>query len=105
MTMKTVRLKKLKKSHQLMTQKLLRHHRSRVDAAINNCWSLKDIPEHIRDLECEQACLRAQLSVIRIFEKGSHKIIFYHRKTNVSIKSIRLAKNYPAEKCFPEKIR
>lgn len=71
MTMCTARFKlkrnALHKQHQIFSRK----RRSRIDAAIHSCWTLKEPSEQARELESERCCLRARLTVIAVRNKDT----------------------------------
>lgn len=71
MTMRTARLKLKRNTLHKQRQTFSRKHRSRVDAAINSYWTLKDPSEQVRELESERRCLRARLAVIAVHDKDT----------------------------------
>lgn len=71
MTMRKVRLKKLKKQRLEMIKYLSRSHRSRIDVAVNNYWTLREQPDFLKELESERMCLRAEITVITVKERGN----------------------------------
>ncbi|AYN25682.1 hypothetical protein D8682_00950 (plasmid) [Buttiauxella sp. 3AFRM03] len=80
MTMQKVRLKALRNNpySTLSTNKRICKHKDRVTTAINQNWILKEVPEKVRELMIEQACLRAEIVTITIKE-GTNK------KSNASV--------------------
>ena len=70
MTMQKVRLKALRNNpYVIHSAKKSRHkRRDRVSTAINQTWSIKSVPDHVRELVLERACLRAEITAITIKE-------------------------------------
>lgn len=75
MTMQKVRLKALRNNRYvfLATSKYSCKCRDRVTRAIASTWTLKDTPEHIREMIIERACLRAEIITITERERGRKK--------------------------------
>ena len=75
MTMQKVRLKALRNNPNVFhtTHKHPCKRRDRVTTAINQTWSLKETPEHVRELIIERACLRAEIVAITERDRGNKK--------------------------------
>lgn len=71
MTMCTARFKLKRNALHKQRKTFSRKHRSRVDAAIHSCWTLKEPSEQVRELESERCCLRARLVVIAVRNKDT----------------------------------
>ncbi|MEI9862463.1 hypothetical protein [Enterobacter bugandensis] len=75
MTMQKARLKALRNNRYvfLATSKHSCKRRNRVTRAIASTWTLKDTPEHVREMITERACLRAEIIAITERERGKKK--------------------------------
>lgn len=75
MTMQKARLKALRNNPYvyLATSKHSCKRRDRVTRAIASTWTLKDTPEHIREMIIERACLRAEIIAITERVRGNKK--------------------------------
>lgn len=75
MTMQKARLKALRNNRYvfLATSKRSCKRRDRVTRAIASTWTLKDNPEHVREMIIERACLRTEIIAITERERGKKK--------------------------------
>lgn len=75
MAMQKARLKALRNNRYvfLATSKHSCKRRDRVTRAIASTWTLKDTPEHVREMIIERACLRAEIVAIAERERGNQK--------------------------------
>ena len=75
MTMKTFRLKALRTNPFVChaSNKRARKYKDRVALAINATWSIKELPDDVRELVIERACLRVEITTIKIKEQGDSK--------------------------------
>lgn len=71
MTMCTARFKLKRNVLHKQRKTFSRKRRSRVDAAIHSCWTLKEPSEQVRELESDRCCLRARLTVIAVHNKDT----------------------------------
>lgn len=76
MTMQKVRLKDLRNNPYVYlanNKQSCCKRRDRVTRAIASTWTLKDTPEHVREMLIERACLRAEIIAITERERGKKK--------------------------------
>ncbi len=79
MSMQTVRRKALRQNpYSTLGKPPLRSSRDRITRAINGSWSLKELPDNVRELLIERAALRAEITTLTVKAQG-------HIKSDVSV--------------------
>jgi hypothetical protein len=73
MSMQTVRRKALRQNPYSTLGKPLRSSRDRITRAINGTWSLRELPDNVRELLIERAALRAEITTLAVKAQGLKK--------------------------------
>lgn len=80
MSMQTVRRKALRNNpYSTLGRPVKRSSRDRITRAINGTWSVREIPENIRELVIERAAIRAEIITLTVKAQGL-------RNTDVSVR-------------------
>ncbi|HIA5878273.1 TPA: hypothetical protein ACWQU1_004582 [Escherichia coli] len=74
MSMQTVRRKALRQNpYSTLGKPPLRSSRDRITRAINGTWSLRELPDNVRELLIERAALRAEITTLTVKAQGLKK--------------------------------
>ncbi|MGM8766070.1 hypothetical protein ACS6L6_21655 [Enterobacter asburiae] len=74
MSMQTVRRKALRQNpYSTLGKPPLRSPRDRITRAINGTWSLRELPDNVRELLIERATLRAEITTLTVKAQGLKK--------------------------------
>ncbi|MCS5985520.1 hypothetical protein LNO19_26810 [Klebsiella quasipneumoniae subsp. similipneumoniae] len=75
MSMQTVHRKALRQNpYSTLGKPPLRSSRDRITRAINGTWSLRELPDNVRELLIERAALRAEITTLTVKAQGLKKI-------------------------------
>ncbi|EAN8005718.1 hypothetical protein [Klebsiella variicola] len=71
MSMQTVRRKALRQNpYSTLGKPPQRASRDRITRAINGTWSVRDLPDNVRELLIERAALRAEITTLTVKAQG-----------------------------------
>ena len=74
MSMQTVRRKALRQNpYSTLGKPPLRSSRDRITRAINGTWSLRELPDNVRELLIERAALWAEITTLTVKAQGLKK--------------------------------